>query len=63
MNKYTANSKKADNDQQNAIFPFYVSRKQMHENFHEAKTIQIGTIRYGTTQIRPFCSYVCMFHD
>lgn len=45
MNKYTANSKKADNDQQNAIFPLYVSRKQMHENFHEAKTIQIGTIK------------------
>lgn len=38
MNKYTANSKKAGVDQQNAIFPFYVSRKQMHENFHEVKT-------------------------
>lgn len=45
MNKYTANSKKADIDKQNAIFPFYVSRKQMHDNFHEAKTIQTGTIK------------------
>lgn len=45
MNEYTANSRKADIDQQNAIFPFYVSRKQMHGNFHEAKTIQIGTIK------------------
>ena len=45
MNKYTTNSKKADIDQQNAIFPFYLSRKQMHENFHETKTIQIGTIK------------------
>ena len=45
MNNYTANSKKADIDQQNAIFSFSLSRKQMHENFHEAKTIQIGTIK------------------
>ena len=43
-NEYTANSRKADIDQQNALFPLYVSRKQMHENFHEAKNIQIGTI-------------------
>ena len=59
MNKYTANSKKADIDQQNAIFPFYLSRKQMHENFHEAKTIQIGTIKFLNKANQAFL-FVCM---
>lgn len=50
-NEYTANSRKADIDQQNTLFPLYVSRKQMYENFHEAKNIQIGTIKISKHSI------------